>query len=170
MSVAIITRLICSAMLTSSVMLTVALLGCSEPVRQDRGEVLGTVTLDGKPVPEGTIVFQPTYYASGFNAAVDIVNGKYHIPSRKGPSVGKNEVRFSGTRRTGAKVIVDDRMMDEYVDVFPPHYSSATAIPEICNIVPGRNVLDFQLSSTEPPAAQPAEPSEETNDHAKQEK
>jgi len=101
--------------------------------------VFGSVTLDDEPVPTGRIVYRPEHHASGFDAAAEIVDGKYHIPVRSGPSVGKNVVQFLGARKTGAHIIVDDRLQDEWVDVFPPQFDKEST--EMRTVVPGRNAF-----------------------------
>jgi hypothetical protein len=122
--------------------------GCTEPTRQDRGEVLGTVRLDGKPVAGGTIIFKPGPTTYGLSAVAEIVDGKYHIPVDKGPAVGENIVQFTGARKTGGIVISDGEWQQEWVEIFPPEYGDASK--EVRRIEPGRNVIDFNLTTPKP--------------------
>src|SRR5262245_56187173 len=65
-------------------------LGCSDANQDHRGEVTGTVLLDGQPVVEGSITFSPAGGTSGPSAGTAIVDGKYHVEREKGPPPGDN--------------------------------------------------------------------------------
>jgi hypothetical protein len=126
--------------LVSALLLIAA--GCSD---SRRGSVSGTVTLDGNPVEHGIITFLPMEGNSGPSSGGDIVDGKYTISQKRGPSVGSNRVMFTGTHKSGRQVMLRGKVVDEWVDSFPPKYEGKT--PEVCTIQPGANKLDFALQS-----------------------
>ena len=80
---------------------TLALGGCYndpwDPTDElPRVPVAGTVTLDGAPLAEGMIQFDPMAETAGTTAAAEIVGGKYAIAKTQGPAPGKHKVRISG--------------------------------------------------------------------------
>jgi hypothetical protein len=78
-----------------------ALAGCSgstDPVDTlPRKAVTGTVTLDGQPLAQGKIEFNPIAGGSGpaVSAVADIADGKYSIDKTQGPVPGKYKVSIS---------------------------------------------------------------------------
>jgi len=78
-----------------------ALAGCSastDPVDTlPRKGVTGTVTLDGQPLAQGKIVFDPAAGGQGPGGAAtaDIADGKYTIEKALGPVPGKYKVSIS---------------------------------------------------------------------------
>src|SRR5262245_39882142 len=77
-----------------------ALSGCGDP--RNRQEVVGEVTLKGKPVEDGIIQFAPLDGQETGDGA-QIVKGKYQIPREKGLSPGKYKVSiYAGDGRSGA--------------------------------------------------------------------
>jgi len=124
-------------------------LGCSDPNTAKRGEVSGSVKLDGKPIERGSIVFLPTNGTQGPAAGAEILDGYYHVERKVGPPAGDILFQFRSARRTGRKVPdrTGDRMMDEIVDWFPDNLRENSTI--VRKIEPGKNVIDFDLSSDE---------------------
>jgi hypothetical protein len=55
-------------------------------------------------VPTGQVVFIPIEGALGPNAAGQIVDGRYHITSRGGVSLGRHRVCVDAFKKTGRKV------------------------------------------------------------------
>jgi hypothetical protein len=120
----------------------VALLGCGSSDGVSRGNVSGTVTVDGTPVADGSITFTPTAGTSGPNTGGIIKDGKYSLTGTMGPVVGKNEVRFSATKMTGKKVpdaSTPGQMRDEVIDLIPANYK------EVKEVAPGNNTFDFTI-------------------------
>jgi hypothetical protein len=101
-----------------------AIAGCSDPNVEKRGEVMGTVTLDGQPVADGAISFFPIGATSGPSAGGKIVNGKYHIPQAQGPVIGDNRVEFNGA-------------------LFPDKYNMQPHSTIQVHVEPGVNTFDF---------------------------
>src|SRR4051794_20308380 len=83
--------------------LTVALLipggltlaGCSSGDGLDRQPVAGSVTLDGAPLPKGTIRFTPTSNEAGTDTSAEISGGKYAFTKQTGPVAGNYSVSIS---------------------------------------------------------------------------
>jgi len=123
----------------------VALGGCADPDRSTRGEVSGTVLLNGAPVTTGEIQFVPVGPTSGPTSGGPIVDGKYHIGYKLGPGVGEYRVQFQGMRPSDRIVMIRGTEHQELVDVFPSKYGPTS--PEKRTIKPGKNELDFDLKS-----------------------
>lgn len=71
-----------------------------------RFRVSGTVTFDGKPVPAGTIYFQPAAGNKGPAGLAAIVKGKFDTSSGKGTVGGPHNVRVEGTDAAGVPIFV----------------------------------------------------------------
>lgn len=67
------------------------LIGCSEP-GIPRAPIQGQVTVAGKPLAAGRILFIPVSPAEGTSTSAAIVDGRYEIAEQDGPVVGKNRV------------------------------------------------------------------------------
>lgn len=118
-------------------------LGCGD---SGRAPVSGTVMLDGKPLPEGSISFFPTDGNRGPSAGGVIQDGAFEIDARDGPILGKNRVEIRSNTRTGRK-IVDPRMptmqLDEILAI-PKRYNSDSEL--VREVQPGHNELNFELN------------------------
>jgi hypothetical protein len=68
--------------------------GCHPPGQQ-RYPISGTVTLDGLPVENATIILTPQ--GEGLAAAAAIVNGQFAMSSTDGPTQGEFGVRINPT-------------------------------------------------------------------------
>ena len=112
-----------------------------------RGAVKGKVTLDGEPLQEGRIMFEPTGGNQGPVAGGSIEGGAYEIGVEKGVVVGKNLVRINAIRKTGKKVksIMSDEMVDETEEAVPEKYNTNSTLEK--DVQAGENVLDFELTS-----------------------
>jgi hypothetical protein len=78
-----------------------ALGGCSydpwSPVDTlPRVPIAGTVTLDGTPLAQGMIQFDPAPETKGTTVAAEIQGGKFAIAKAQGPVPGKYKVKISG--------------------------------------------------------------------------
>jgi hypothetical protein len=115
--------------------------GCGEP--QNRTEVSGTIRVNGKPLPEGSIAFRPTDGNEGPSSGGEIVNGAYYVARAKGAATGKNLVLIRSAASTGRKVERFGRLEDERTQVIPPKYNERSEI--VRDLQPGSNQLDFDL-------------------------
>ncbi len=84
----------------SALLTALAIAGCGDPTAPadtiPRVPVSGTVTLNGTPLPEGTIQFEPAEGTKGDLTAGDIIAGKFSIEKAQGPVPGKYKVKISG--------------------------------------------------------------------------
>jgi hypothetical protein len=73
--------------------------GCTDESTQvdplPRVPVSGTVTLDGTPLPQGMIQFNPAEGTKGAPASGEITEGKFSIEKTQGPVPGKYKVMIS---------------------------------------------------------------------------
>jgi hypothetical protein len=117
--------------------------------RADRGAVGGAVTLDGKPVERGSILFTPIEGTHGAVAGGEIQNGHYQLPARIGPAVGRNRVEIRAMRKTGKMVPKafgrPGEMVPEQVEAIPPRFNTASTLT--AEIKPGDNTAGFDVSS-----------------------
>jgi hypothetical protein len=105
-----------------------ALAGCG-PGIGGRYPASGTVTLDGQPVHEGTIVFVPEEEGK-IKAGGPIENGRYDIPAKFGLHPGEHKVEIRWLKPTGRKLMVDDvpQPVDERAEVVPAEYNTNTTL------------------------------------------
>lgn len=102
-------------------------------------DITGTVSFDGKPIPEGDIVFVPADGKQSPDAG-KIVDGKFAMKAK----VGKNNIRIQAMRG-GGKV---DKLMgtspgENYI---PDKYNIQTTLSEDVT-VNGPNAFVFDLKS-----------------------
>jgi hypothetical protein len=76
--------------------------GCTRGAA-DRGAVRGKVTVDGSPLPEGSIEFIPMDPRQGQTGSTGIKNGEYAIAAQGGLLPGEYQVQIRAERRTGKK-------------------------------------------------------------------
>ena len=124
-------------------MLLVAIVGCG---RSNRAAVDGHVTLDGKPVEDGTISFIPPG-ESHLAAWGKIKAGSYSIPARNGPALGTSQVEVRWPRKTGRKLpaLPPAPATDEVAEAIPDCYNKQSKLK--AEIKPGANQVDFDLKT-----------------------
>lgn len=132
-------RFIC---LTGLLALCPLSLGCS---KQDpnRGQVAGTVEVDGQPAAEGAIAFTPI---DGNTAGTggDIVNGRYAVNANIGPSkVAINVPKVVGERKLYDTPDSPVRPIVE--EALPPQYNDETTLTY--DVKPGENEQNFSLKT-----------------------
>ena len=123
--------------------------GCNKD--SNRASVSGSVSFNGEPLSEGSIVFIPEGGNSGPSAGGTIHEGKYSIGRKKGPIVGTNRVEINAVRETGKMVTVGMGRgaveMAERIEVIPAMYNTASELKE--DLKPGRNETDFNLTDSD---------------------
>ena len=112
-----------------------------------RTAVKGEVLLDGKPVVNGRILFEPTSGTTGPVAGATIKDGAFEIPSHMGVTVGKNLVRINSNKPTGKKIksSMSNDVLDETVEGIPEKYNTKSKLEK--EIEEGPNELSFDLES-----------------------
>lgn len=124
--------------------------GCG-PAELPRMAVNGLVTLDGRPVEQGTISFVPAAGARIPSAGGEIVAGEYSIPAATGPAVsGKYRVEIRWSRPTGKQIELGSpappgTMVDEVEEAIPAKFNSQSTLEQ--EIQPGRSEIHFELTS-----------------------
>ena len=117
--------------------------GCSD----GRLPIQGEVTIDGKPIEEGTISLEPAD-GKGPTTGGKIVAGKYQLSGGAAPLPGKKIVRIFGVRKTGRRVHdgFSGVMVDEIKPCTPDVYNARTTLS--CEVAAdGPKQIDFHLKS-----------------------
>jgi hypothetical protein len=115
----------------------------------NRANVSGKVSLDGKPVTRGSILFVPSETVGGTAAGGAIVDGEYILHDACAPYIGKNRVEIRALRGTGRMVqkplAPQGDMVDERTEAVASRFNSeATLTFEIQN---GNNTASFDVTS-----------------------
>jgi hypothetical protein len=120
---------------------------CNSSSSLERAAVKGTVLLDGQPLQEGRILFEPTAGNTGPSAGGSILNGAYEISADKGVVLGKNLVRINATKPSGKKVpsAIPDQMIDETIEAIPEQFNAKSTLER--DVQPGPNQFNFELTS-----------------------
>jgi hypothetical protein len=122
------------------VLLAVAMAaGCGPGRPPPLGEVEGRVVLDGEPLANARIVFQPLP-AGRASQGMTEASGRYrlvYLRELPGAMVGRHEVRIT----TGDETVPAERL--------PDRYHAATVLQ--ADVVRGPNRIDFDLQAAEAP-------------------
>jgi hypothetical protein len=119
-----------------------------------RAAVRGMVTIDGAPLPEGSIDFIPVDAHAAQTAGAKISQGEYEIAADRGLRPGEYRVQIRAVRPTGKKIwdgMGDERapastkrMVDQVESYVPARYNDRTELRakiELRKI----NVCDYAL-------------------------
>jgi hypothetical protein len=120
--------------------------GCSRSA--DRQSLEGTVTLDGAPLANGSIVFLPQSGTKSPTAGGKIADGRFTIAPSGGAASGTFRVEITALRKTGkkAKDPMLGRTIDELVQCVPPCYNRDSQLT--ANVTEQRtNHFEFTLKS-----------------------
>lgn len=119
--------------------------GCSGDRGPQRAVVSGTVSYNGKPVPEGMIRFMPDADSQTPIAGAPIADGKYHVDMHGGVPVGAQRVSIEAYRYdTSQPSRFSD--MGARIQYLPTQYNVDTQLK--INIEPGSRAIikDFELA------------------------
>jgi len=119
--------------------------------------VWGEVTLDGKPIDEGGIIFTPIDSTQGGSFGGDIKAGKYDLPAAQGPIAGgKYRVEISALRPVGKPLvnIIEPggpplQSSENYV---PKRYNANSILTASISDDASKNEFDFKLEGGKAPA------------------
>lgn len=148
--------------LAGVVALALSLAGC-EPGGPPMGQVTGTITLDGKPLPNAAVTFAPVD-GGGASSGISDANGKYELNAqdRKGAVIGKHRVYVTSVSMT--KSTVDPNMSSsspeyekqamgggsEYnvklTEPIPAKYNEKSELQY--EVKAGSNTIDLELKSS----------------------
>mgnify|MGYP001236411468 CR=1 FL=1 len=120
------------------------LVGCGEKNELGRLRVTGSVTLDGKPLDQGTIEFAPTG-ETGVSGGAMITDGEYEIPGDRGLPPGTYTVRISSADEKSGEAEKlpgeSDAMAEERI---PAKYNTESEITREVK-AEGENKFDFKI-------------------------
>lgn len=105
----------------------------------ETAEVTGTVTLDGAPLEEASIIFQPEDGRPSY--AVTDARGQYALMYTRdvpGAKLGNHSVHITTARG-------EDDPESEVPERLPAKYHSQSSLT--ANVEPGQNSIDFELSA-----------------------
>jgi hypothetical protein len=127
---------------------SVLLLGCGGATDDlPRRPVSGAVTLDGKPLTDARVTFQPSG-GEGTEAGGEIIDGAYRIPRDEGPTPGDYVVRITSVSKAS---LPDPNAMPGDVppapkEPIPPRYNvKSTLSAKVTE--EGPNAFDFDLKT-----------------------
>lgn len=117
--------------------------GCG-PSRPETAEVSGRVTFQGKPVPEGRILFWPP---SGRPAMAEIKSdGTYELTTfdaEDGAVIGTHRVTIKATRTVFRNNDPSKAVVEWLV---PQNYENIDKSPLTAEVSPGKNTINFDLT------------------------
>jgi len=116
-----------------------AVMGCGG-TRFPVSTVEGTVSVDGSPVPSGTVNFTPLESGKGLATSAEIREGKYR--TEKAPR-GKTLVHISAMVDTGEKHVEFGISYPKLKSLVPEKYQSGIEL----NVDAAKMKHDFELSS-----------------------
>ena len=131
-----------------TILAALTLVGCGGGPEDDpdMGTVTGTVKMDGKPLANALISFQPVGGAGRPSNAATNEQGQYTLiysVRLKGARVGEHTVRITTFRGPGPG---DDGEFSEGTpETVPNRYNSQTELKK--TVEPGSNTIDFDLTS-----------------------
>lgn len=129
-------------------LLAMGLSGCGDD-GPPRGKVSGQVTLDGAPLPQGSILFVPIEGNKGVAAGGQIVDGKYSLTGDAGVSLGANRVEIRSLRKSGRKEQKPFAPQGEMVEVDEEAVADSfnTASTLRADVKAGSQTQDFSVTS-----------------------
>jgi hypothetical protein len=132
-----------AATLLSFALLVPVLTGCGGSA------VTGKVTLDGRPVDGGSIIFISSGTLEKTQIGGEIVRGTYTLTGGRIPGPGTQRVEISWLKKTGNKVPMGDdpgNFRNETVQVIPLRYNTQSELTADLKGT-GKNTFNFALTS-----------------------
>jgi hypothetical protein len=132
-------------------LLLAAIVTCVGCTRSSKVDVGGTVTLNGKPLAGGTVVFEPAD-RQGASFGGTIEEGKYSLTGDSGVSPGEKIVRVTGVWNTGRQVPVGPpappgTMTEEVKEIPIPAAYNQNSTLKVTVTEGAPNQHDFTLTS-----------------------
>ena len=104
--------------------------GCGQRDNLPRQSVEGTVTIDGRPVHDATIRFEPSDPKMLTVAWAEVKNGAFVVGRETGPVPGKYRVKITlkPTPPPASTPSKDEATPDEGSETLPPEYNDSTIL------------------------------------------
>jgi hypothetical protein len=128
----------------------IATAGCSFGTG-DRGDVRGSVTLDGKPLALGAITLEPAAGGRGQVTGGLIQKGRYELRGKAAATIGSYRVLITASPTPTGRMIQEPTkppgsLSPEMIGgVVAERYNAATTLTIV--VAPGDNVADFAVES-----------------------
>jgi len=119
--------------------------GCGKADGPEVASVLGTVTLDGQPLPGVNIQFAPEETGGSPSFGGTNADGQYKLlfsQNQKGAMLGKHRVEITPRER---KTDDNGKLLGEEPVTLPVKYRKPGALT--AEVKPGANTIDFRLVS-----------------------
>ncbi len=128
----------------SAVLLLTTFIGCGGAMAPTfpSAKVGGMVTLDGKPIAEGTLQFIPGEGSKGQTASGQIRDGKY---SAENVPTGKLKVLPNAVKKTGKVLTGYSQPEEEVINIIPAKYQVGIDV----EVTADNPSLNFELKSDE---------------------
>jgi hypothetical protein len=134
--------------ITLAPLLVAIAFGCNAD-NANRGAIGGHVTLDGRPVEQGSILFTPIDGTRGVATGGSIKDGQYRIAAAKGPAVGQNRIEIRAVRKTGRMIPKGlggtGKTVEEQVEAVASRFNLQSTLK--FEVKPGENAADFAVAS-----------------------
>ena len=111
-------------------------------------EVTGTVTLDGNPVPNATVIFNPTTEGGTNSMGKTDAQGNYRLEftqDKKGALIGEHTVQITTKKISASDMPDTGEVVETKFVAIPPQYRKAGALK--AEVKKQRNQIDFALTS-----------------------
>ena len=125
------------------------IVGCGDARRQP---LKGTVTVDGKPLRQGSITFRPQPGTRGPTAGANVVDGRFEIDPKGGTFVGRFRVEINAMRPNRNRKVVNEmtgEVSEGWEQYLPPRYNTQSEL-EADVRENELNVFEFTLSTKNP--------------------
>lgn len=130
------------------VVLPACMIGCGR-TDPNRGAIEGAVTLDGKPLENGSIQFEPMEGTTRVVVGGPIERGQYRLSGKNGPTVGLNRVAIRAARKTGKTIpkpmAPPGETVEEWVESVAHKFNTDSTLT--FDVKPGDNTADFAVES-----------------------
>jgi hypothetical protein len=120
-------------------------IGCSGSGMES--EVAGTVTLDGKPVGPGAVVFAPVDGVTNPADGAIQLDGSYFLKTSRDVGLHPGKYKASVTVFNQPEVKPGERSMTPATLVTPEKYSDPSTSGLEFTVEPGDQIIDIKLSS-----------------------
>ena len=148
----------------SAGLVLIAAAGCGSDDGLGRQPVRGEVTLDGRPLREGTVLFDPDGGGAGTAVGGPVRDGRFAIPADKGPAPGRYQVRVyaSSGRQAPPRAGDSPRTPRPMVELIPDQYNSQSTLTAV---VTKGGANDFAYTLASDPEGPPPERAGSTAAH-----